>query len=79
MASFCGTVFKKYPIDLGGITQYVANQLKAGKRYINFILLLMSIISLINIFRKGDNMVLFVPYLFNFFSEHYIKILIGSV
>jgi THO complex subunit 2 len=27
-------VFKKYPIDLTGLLQYVANQLKAGKRYV---------------------------------------------
>lgn len=33
MANFCGTVFRKYQIDLAGIAQYVANQLKAGKRY----------------------------------------------
>lgn len=34
LASFCGNVFKKYPIDLTGLLQYVTNQLKAGKRYI---------------------------------------------
>ena len=33
LASFCGNVFKKYPIDLTGLLQYVTNQLKAGKRY----------------------------------------------
>ena len=33
LASFCGAVFRKYPIDLAGLLQYVANQLKAGKRY----------------------------------------------
>ena len=32
LASFCGNVFKKYPIDLNGLLQYVTNQLKAGKR-----------------------------------------------
>ena len=32
LASFCGAVFKKYQIELAGILQYVANQLKAGKR-----------------------------------------------
>nr|XP_010340018.1 THO complex subunit 2 isoform X5 [Saimiri boliviensis boliviensis] len=32
LASFCGAVFRKYPIDLAGLLQYVANQLKAGKR-----------------------------------------------
>ncbi|XP_059959819.1 THO complex subunit 2-like [Mesoplodon densirostris] len=31
LASFCGAVFCKYPIDLAGLLQYVANQLKAGK------------------------------------------------
>ncbi|KAF4523129.1 hypothetical protein B566_EDAN003144 [Ephemera danica] len=31
LASFCGAVFKKYPIELGGLLQYVANQLKAQK------------------------------------------------
>ena len=33
LATFCGNVFKKYPIDLTGLLQYVTNQLKAGKRY----------------------------------------------
>ncbi|KAJ8776417.1 hypothetical protein J1605_015532 [Eschrichtius robustus] len=33
LASFCGAVFRKYPIDLAGLLQYVANQLKAGKRW----------------------------------------------
>ncbi|KAK2503524.1 hypothetical protein MC885_006227 [Smutsia gigantea] len=31
LASFCGAVFRKYPIDLAGLLQYVANQLKAGQ------------------------------------------------
>ncbi|XP_046852760.1 THO complex subunit 2-like [Xenia sp. Carnegie-2017] len=31
LAIFCGTVFKKYSIELTGLLQYVANQLKAGK------------------------------------------------
>jgi len=31
LASFCGNIFKKYNIDLSGLLQYVANQLKAGK------------------------------------------------
>ena len=31
LAVFCGTVFKKYSIELTGLLQYVANQLKAGK------------------------------------------------
>jgi THO complex subunit 2 len=34
LASFCGAVFKKYPIELGGLLQYVANQLKAQKRLV---------------------------------------------
>ena len=34
LASFCGSVFKKYPIDLTGLLQYITNQLKAGKRYV---------------------------------------------
>jgi len=29
LAVFCGSVFKKYPIELTGLLQYVANQLKA--------------------------------------------------
>ncbi|XP_057353478.1 THO complex subunit 2-like [Manis pentadactyla] len=33
LASFCGAVFRKYPIDLVGLLQYVANQLKAGKSF----------------------------------------------
>ena len=32
LANFCASVFKKYPIELTGLLQYVANQLKAGKR-----------------------------------------------
>ena len=32
LALFCGTVFKKYAIELTGLLQYIANQLKAGKR-----------------------------------------------
>uniref|UniRef100_UPI00193A5896 THO complex subunit 2-like n=1 Tax=Styela clava TaxID=7725 RepID=UPI00193A5896 len=31
LASFSGAVFKKYTIELSGLLQYVANQLKAGK------------------------------------------------
>ena len=31
LAVFCGTVFKKYSIELTGLLQYVTNQLKAGK------------------------------------------------
>ncbi|XP_063606637.1 THO complex subunit 2-like [Penaeus indicus] len=31
LSSFCGTVFKKYVTDLGGILQFVANQLKSEK------------------------------------------------
>nr|XP_002128581.1 THO complex subunit 2-like [Ciona intestinalis] len=31
LASFCGAIFKKYTIELSGLLQYVANQLKAGK------------------------------------------------
>ncbi|XP_073497185.1 THO complex subunit 2 [Phyllobates terribilis] len=33
LASFCGAIFRKYPIDLAGLLQYVANQLKAGKSF----------------------------------------------
>lgn len=32
LASFCGHIFRKYPIELNGLLQYVSNQLKAGKR-----------------------------------------------
>lgn len=32
LANFCASVFKKYPIELTGLLQYVTNQLKAGKR-----------------------------------------------
>lgn len=32
LSSFCGAVFKKYIIELTGLLQYVANQLKAQKR-----------------------------------------------
>lgn len=31
-ASFCGAIFKKHPIELTGILQYVANQLKTENR-----------------------------------------------
>uniref|UniRef100_A0A3B4GW35 THO complex subunit 2 n=1 Tax=Pundamilia nyererei TaxID=303518 RepID=A0A3B4GW35_9CICH len=31
LASLCGAVFRKYPIELAGLLQYVTNQLKAGK------------------------------------------------
>ncbi|XP_049598530.1 THO complex subunit 2 isoform X1 [Syngnathus scovelli] len=33
LASLCGAVFRKYPIDLAGLLQYVTNQLKAGKSF----------------------------------------------
>ncbi|XP_039622242.1 THO complex subunit 2 [Polypterus senegalus] len=33
LASLCGSVLRKYPIELAGILQYVANQLKAGKSF----------------------------------------------
>lgn len=32
-ASFCGAIFKKHPVELTGILQYVANQLKTENRY----------------------------------------------
>merc|ERR1719457_160292 len=31
LANFCGNILKKYSIELSGLLQYVANQLKAGK------------------------------------------------
>ncbi|CAL4100396.1 unnamed protein product [Meganyctiphanes norvegica] len=31
LSNFCGAVFKKYNVDLGGVLQFVANQLKAEK------------------------------------------------
>lgn len=31
LASFCGAIFKKYNIELSGLLQFVANQLKAQK------------------------------------------------
>ncbi|XP_065885468.1 THO complex subunit 2-like isoform X2 [Dysidea avara] len=33
LANFCGTVFKKYNIELTGLIQYVINQLKNGKSF----------------------------------------------
>lgn len=33
LANFSGAVLKKYQIELAGLLQYVANQLKAGKSY----------------------------------------------
>lgn len=32
LSQFCGAVFKKYPTDITGLLQYIANQLKSGKR-----------------------------------------------
>lgn len=34
LASFCGAIFKKYNIELSGLLQYVANQLKSQKRFV---------------------------------------------
>jgi THO complex subunit 2 len=31
LSAFCGAIYKKYNIDLTGLLQYVANQLKAQK------------------------------------------------
>ncbi|KAA0709063.1 THO complex subunit 2 [Triplophysa tibetana] len=33
LACLCGAVFRKYPIELAGLLQYVTNQLKAGKSF----------------------------------------------
>ncbi|KAM8835686.1 THO complex subunit 2 isoform 1-T1 [Synchiropus picturatus] len=33
LASLCAAVFRKYPIELAGLLQYVTNQLKAGKSF----------------------------------------------
>lgn len=33
-ANFCGAIYKKYNIELSGLLQYVANQLKAHKRFV---------------------------------------------
>ena len=44
LASFSANVFKKYPIELTGLLQYVANQLKAGKRYSVYIHMYMYIV-----------------------------------
>lgn len=48
LASFCGAVFRKYPIELAGLLQYVANQLKAGKRWVECSCLCFSQPSLLN-------------------------------
>lgn len=37
LASFCGAIFKKYNIELSGLLQYVANQLKSQKRHVKLI------------------------------------------
>ena len=34
LATFTGAIFKKYPIELAGLVQYIINQLKAGKTYV---------------------------------------------
>ena len=31
LSSFSGSVLKKYPVDLGGVLQFIANQLKDEK------------------------------------------------
>ena len=46
LADFSGSVFKKYQIELGGVLQYVANQLKAGKRCVTAHLCILSVPSL---------------------------------
>lgn len=33
-ANFCGAIYKKYNIELSGLLQYVANQLKSHKRFV---------------------------------------------
>lgn len=33
LATFCGTVYKKYPLELVGLLQFVTNQLKSGKSF----------------------------------------------
>lgn len=38
LANFSGSVLKKYPIDLGGLLHYIANQLKANKSYDLYVL-----------------------------------------
>ena len=37
LASFAGSICKKYNVELAGLMQYVTNQLKAGKRYVRFL------------------------------------------
>jgi len=32
LANFSGSVLKKYQVDIAGLLQYIANQLKAQKR-----------------------------------------------
>lgn len=34
LANFCGAIYKKYNIELSGLLQYVANQLKSHKRWV---------------------------------------------
>lgn len=38
LSSFCGAVYKKYPIELCGVLQFIANQLKA-ERSVDLLLL----------------------------------------
>ena len=38
LANFSGSVVKKYTVDLAGLLQYVAQQLKAGKSYDLYVL-----------------------------------------
>lgn len=49
-ANFCGAIYKKYNIELSGLLQYVANQLKAHKRYLNLLICIESEHSSLNYF-----------------------------
>ena len=38
LANFAGSICRKYQVELAGLMQYVANQLKAGKRCVKLYL-----------------------------------------
>lgn len=38
LSNFSAAVYRRYSIDFSGLLQYIANQLKDGKKYANFLL-----------------------------------------
>lgn len=75
LASFCGAVFRKYPIELAGLLQYVANQLKAGKRQVDRLMLLqISKYALLQVLMVGEDPSVAVALGFTLITEHFLVI-----